>query len=183
MADSITGQVNLTFQATETKALQLVSGNQDHTQKISPSFALTFGDADQGITKNYGLTGTIDAGDDLDINLQGALEDTFGDAVSFLKIRGFAVYNKSHLGTPVSTAVMHVGGGDGGVGTNALNGWITSSAADGSERVILPAKGLQVWTALQDGITIASGLGAILRLANVDGGSQVATYEIQFLGA
>lgn len=182
MPDEVTGVLNLTMSATEKKAISLVASDPEHQQKVNPNFTLEFGDADGKLTKSYGKVGTVPAGNEIEVDLQAAILDTFGESISFTKLKAFAVYNKSDIADPVSTAVMHVGGGTGGVGTDALDGWITSDAADGTEKIVLPAKGLHVWAALQDGITIASMTGSKLRLANTDGGSQVATYQLIFFG-
>lgn len=123
---------------------------------------------------------------DIDLDLAGGLTDVFGDIITFTKIKAFAVLNLSDVvgngHDPATAADIQVGGGDGGIGTNAFDTWITANAADGSEAVFVRVGGgLILFDRTAGGYPVTGGTGDILRILNLHGADE-ARYQIMLVG-
>lgn len=101
----------------------------------------------------YTLEGAIGAGGITDVDLVTAIDDVFGDQIVATSIKAVFVHN-----TSTTAAVIAVGGGTNGAGAAAFDTWITSTAADGSEQVILPKNAaMLLWNPTAAGYAIAGG--------------------------
>ena len=109
-------------------------------------------------------------------DLAGTLVDEFGGTITFTKIKGIVLLNKS-----TTASVLQIGGGTGLDGTNAFDTWITSTAADGSEGVLVRAGGLFVlWAPDATAYAVAAGTGDILVIKEKS--TLAAVFELSIIG-
>jgi hypothetical protein len=148
---------------------------------INENTTLADGSGSEQADKEWGDADVLAPDADVDIDLAGSLVDLRGDTITFASIKALIVRNTSDKQTTPTAAAIQVGGGDGGDGTNAWDSWVTSTAGDGSEAVIIPAGGAHAWLAPQAGYPVTADTEDILRLLNLDDTDQAA-YEIMAVG-
>ncbi len=101
----------------------------------------------------YADSNTILAGATNTVDLFATVTDVFGAILSFNIIKG--IYFKN---TSTTAAVMNLGGGSNGAGLNAFDTFVTSTADDGSEVIIVRAGGaVMLWTPDATGYACAAG--------------------------
>jgi len=107
--------------------------------------------------------------------LDAAVKDIFGDNVVFARIKGVYVKN-----TSTTASIIKVGGGTDGAGLNAWDAWTTSTAADGSEGVLVPAGGFMfIWAPGATAWTVAAG--NILSIEEMS--TLAASFDLVILGS
>lgn len=127
----------------------------------------------------YADEGQIAASGSQDFDLDTSLTDAFGDAADFARVKLIIAQNVSSD----AAAVLQLGGGTGGIGTNAFDTWITANAADGSEGLILRAGGFAIIGAVDAiGYAVTAATGDILHLEEI-GTSVPVDYKLWILGA
>ncbi len=118
----------------------------------------------------------IAASGNAQIDLAGALVDVYGESVSAAKIKGFLLAETSGE----TDTVLHVGGGTDGAGAAALDTWLTSAAADGSEKLIVDVGGMFAVSAPTNGYVVTAGSADVLRIEN-QSGTKTAHYKLTVL--
>jgi hypothetical protein len=108
------------------------------------------------------------------------LVDDFGDVVNFTKVHAIFCWNRSNDPEeidPATDAILAIGGGDDGSGTNAFLGWF----GGGDETEKLEAGARMMRYAGDTKWTVTAGTGDILRIENLDGVDDLE-YEICVIG-
>lgn len=124
----------------------------------------------------YSKAATITAAGRNTYDLAGSLTDMFGNTITFTGIKGLYVKN-----TSTTAARLLVGGGSDGAGTNAWDTWVTSTAADGSEGVIVPKGGaLLLVNPVAAGFGVTAGTVDILAIEELD--TLVGAYDLMVFG-
>ncbi len=101
----------------------------------------------------YADSDTIVAAATNTVDLFADVKDVFGILISFTRIKGLYFKN-----TSPTAAVMNLGGGSNGAGLNAFDTFLTSTAADGSEAIIVRAGGaVMLWTPDATGYVCGAG--------------------------
>lgn len=180
MATTLASKISYSASGTLAKALGL-STSGSIAPKISKDLTLANGTSNDQADKIYFTSGSIALSADLDIDLAGSLTDAYGDALTFAKVKAIIVKNTSDEQDTPTAAGLKVGGGDTGDGTNAFDTWITSTAADGSEAVLVNAGGAFCLIAPDTGYTVTAATADILRLANTSG-TEAVYYELMIIG-
>lgn len=138
---------------------------------------LTDGTGLNSANQVYADSGTIGAAATVNIDLAGTVTDVFGAVITFTVVKAVFVRNT----TTATAAVINVGGGSNGAGLNAFDTWITSTAADGSEAVILPANAaVLLWNPTAAGYVVTAGTGDLLSLTET--ATLVGAYEVMVVG-
>lgn len=118
---------------------------------------------------------TILAGATNQIDTVGTLVDIYGTTISFTKIKGIILKN-----TSTTASVLALGGGTDGAGTNAFDTWITSAAADGSERpLVRPGGVFMLYT--PDSTAYAASAGSDI-LSVIETSTLAGAYDIALIG-
>ena len=125
----------------------------------------------------YADSGSLIGDADADYDLYGSLSDVFGATINAARIKGIFFKNTSS-----TAAVINVGGGTDGAGTAAFDSWITSTAADGSEAVIVRAGGGFMLYAPDATAYVVTNTSADT-LSLLETASLAATYELYLIGA
>jgi hypothetical protein len=180
MATTLSTKVSLSVEGTLTKAMS-ISTSVAANPKATVSETLANGTSTDQADKMYFVSGSIAASGTVDRDLAGTLEDAFGDACVFVKIKAIILKNTSDEQDPETDAEIQIGGGTGGDGTNAFDTWITSTAADGSEAVKVPAGGAVALFAPAAGYAVTAATADILHIVNNDA-VDAATYELIVIG-
>ncbi len=180
MATTATAKSTLSMQGTLTKTGALET-TVPAAPKIEQNESLTSGVAAQQCDLVYSASGTLAAGEEVTLDLNGVLKDWFGDDCNFINIRSVVFRNTSDELDTATTAEIEFGGGTGGDGTNAWDTWITSTADDGSECLRVKAGDAIALFSPLVGHAVVAATGDILRIDNVDG-TYGAQYEILIIG-
>ena len=144
------------------------------TLSVSLIDELTDGDGTDQANQVYYDAQTVGASATVTYDLAGSLEDIFGDTITFLIIKGIIIYNSSTAG------IINVGGGSDGAGTNAFDTWITSTAADGSEAVIVQPGGIHCLWAPGTGYVVTAGTGDLLGIEET--AAEDCTIQVGIIG-
>ena len=123
----------------------------------------------------YTKTDTIIAAATNTIDLVTGPTDAFGDQIVFTKIKGFGFINKA-----TNASILRIGGGTDGAGTTAFDTWISSTAADGSEVLIVnPGGCVLIMDPGANGYAVSAG-------SDIFGIEEMSTlagaYEVGFFG-
>ena len=102
-----------------------------------------------------------------ELDLAGGLTDAFGNTLTFVKIKGILIHNRSTTATE-NLAV-------GGAAANAFANWV-ASATDILN--VGPSGMLLLWSPM-DGYAVTAGTGDLLK---IDAGTDTITYDILLLG-
>jgi len=138
--------------------------------------SLADGDGADQANQVYQDSASVIADAETSYDLAGTLVDEFGGTITFTKIKGIVLLNKS-----TTASVLQIGGGTGLDGTNAFDTWITSTAADGSEGVLVRAGGLFVlWAPDATAYAVAAGTGDILVIKEKS--TLAAVFELSIIG-
>lgn len=163
---SLESALKVIFQATQTRALDLASGESALRREISIAFADGVGVNQANLLFHDQRTLAASATEDLD--LAGALTDVYGQTVSFARIKAVIVVaasgntNNVNVTRPASNGVP-----------------LFLAASDGI--AVLPG-GVFLWAAPSAaGVAVTGGTGDLLTLTNSAAGSSV-TYDIYILG-
>ena len=109
-------------------------------------------------------------------DLAGSLTDEFGGTITFTIIKGILLKN-----TSVTASVLQIGGGTGCDGTNAFDTWITSTAANGSEGVLVrPGGCFFLWAPGATGYAVTAGSIDILVVKEKS--TLAALFELTIVG-
>jgi len=176
----LVSQVNASITGTSTKPGDL---GITPTTSVAESISMTLADGVGASQSDLIVTlqNTIIASGDDDIDLSGSLSDYYGDSVVLAKIKAIFIKNTSDTQSSVTAAQIQVGGGTGGDGTNAFDTWVTSTAADGSEAVIIDAGGfIMVGNSTAAGYAVTAGTADILHINNNT--AEQARYDLVIIG-
>ena len=110
------------------------------------------------------------AGTSEDIDISGGINDQFGTAVSFARIKGFLVRNQ----TVEAGCILEVGGA-------ASNEWYSWAGAAGDITKVGPDGVLYLWNPSAAGFAVTAGTADTLKINN--SGSAAVTYQIVLIGA
>ena len=102
-----------------------------------------------------------------DLDLAGSLTDAFGDTVTFVKVKGILIHNKS----TTATEILAVGG----AASNQLINWV----ANNSDIVNIGPDGVLLLWSPVDGYAVTASTGDLLK---IDSGSDTITYDIVIIG-
>ena len=114
---------------------------------------------------------SIAAGATTTLDLVGGVTDTYGNTLTFTKVKGLIVDNQS------ANANIRVGGGSDGAGTNAALLWFVA----GADMVDVPAGGGFAIGQQNDGPTDPSAGSDLLGFKNTHG-SETATVQVGIIG-
>ena len=178
----LTSTVFCKVSGTGSKSTDL-DGTTKHDFSLSRNTSLADGTAADQADLVYFDDGELAAAADVDLDLAGTLSDVFGDTVTFARIKVIMVSNVSdEEQSPATDAILSVGGGTGQDGTNAFDTWITSTAANGSERVFVRAGGtLLLFAPDATAYAVTAGTIDILNILNTDG-ADAGDYSIALIG-
>ena len=138
--------------------------------------SLTNGTGLDNANQVYADSGAIGAAATVDIDLAGTVTDVFGNTITFANIKAIFVKNTSTTG-----AVINLGGGSNAAGLNAFDTWITSTAADGSEAIILPQNAaVLLWNPIAAGYVVTAGTIDLLSMTET--ATLVGAYELMVVG-
>ena len=150
----------------------VTTGTNPSTNQNSFSYAQSFvnGTALNQADLLYVTTGTIAASGSLNVDLNAAVNDFFGNSVVMLRLKAMYV----QLTTDTAAASILIGNG-----TNPLINWVGS----GTHTVRVRNGGVLVLCAPDaTAYAITAGTGDVLKFLNEDG-SNTATYKLGFIGA
>lgn len=171
MATSVSGELNVLLRTNLEPGITGVSGGVDQTIEL-------FKILQNGTTSDlvdrvwYSSPSTpLAASSSTTFDLAGSLEDIYGNAITFAKVKAIVVKNLS------TTA-----GVDLSLGPNSSNGFGGSNGVwgDVSDRSTIQAQGLFFWYD-PNGVAVTAGTADTLYLANLSGSASCA-YQILILG-
>ena len=167
----LVSKILVQFQGTGTKTGAIQTG----TSALKHTFSQALADGTSTLQADivYAERKVIVAAADYDLDLHGVLEDIFGDAATFEKVKGLLVINRSESQTVPTDAIVAVGG----IGATGWFGCFNANA----DKVLLPAPGVFAWSAPSAGIEVTAGTADILRFTNEDGADQ-AEIDIVLIG-
>ena len=148
-----------------------------YTLSFSADVSLADGVAANQADQEWHDEGSLLADGTTTYDVAGGITDEFGAAVTFARIK--AIYFKN---TSTTASVLRLGGGTGGDGTNAFDTWVTSTAADGSEGVLVRAGGFILLCAPDATAYVVTG-GTIDILLIEEMSTLAATYELCLIGS
>lgn len=168
----LAGSVKLTISMTGQKALDL-STPEDIVKKtatVSYAFGTGAGKADQ----MWHDQRTLAASGTEDLDLAGALTNSFGGTVTFAKIKAIIILNSSdEQGTPTDASLAV-----GGAAANQFINWVANS----SDIVNIPAGGfLALCCDDANGFVVTAGTGDLLKILNSDA-VDAARFDIFIIG-
>ena len=102
------------------------------------------------------------------LDLAGSLVDSYGNVLTFVKVKMLYVKAKSDNGANIVV---------GGAAANTFLG----AFADATDKINLPADAWLKWVAPISGYTVTAGTADILKIENTDG-SATGTYDIVIVG-
>jgi len=178
---SLATKLTLSLAGTLTETLGLGASPEAKATITANMSSLSNGTGNAQADEIYFKADTLASSADVDLDLAGSLDDAYGNTITFASVKVICVQNTSDQGESPTTATIHVGGGDGGDGTNAFDTWISASGADGSEKIILEPGGIFLLGSPNTPYAVTAGTGDILRIINTDG-SYAATYEVMIIG-
>lgn len=161
---ALTVEMLLKIALNHTSVLDLGTAKFPATLDFGDSLASGTGadQADQLFTDTRTLTATSE-----NLDLAGGLTDAFGATITFARIKGIAIRNKS------TTDVLLVGG----AASNAFVNWVANS----SDIVRLrPGGVLVLWAPDATAYAVTAGTGDILK---IDSGAATISYDIAIIGA
>ena len=183
MPKSLTTTITAGLSGVFANVEDLFSSPPGGTAAIAIAHSLGDGNGDDEANRLFADKGTIALNGDVDLDLFGGVTDIFGDVISFSEVKAILLWNRSDSvednGT-ATTAELGMGGGDNDAGNAAFDTWITSTAADGSELVIVPSGGFVMVMAPNTGYVCAAASDE-LRISNRSGADQAA-YRIIVVG-
>lgn len=116
----------------------------------------------------YMVSGTVAAGTPVDIDLAGSLSNAFGSTVTFARLKGIVIQNK----TTTAGAILQVG-----AGSNPITSpWLASG--DGVN--VGPDGVFMLWNPSAAGYAVTATSADILRLTSASG---TISYELYLIGA
>lgn len=175
MAMTLTlGSVSVRFRTFVTQTSDLLSGSL--AQDVNFSDELTNGTGTDQANQTYFDNKTLAASGSQSYDLAGSLTDAFSNTITFARIKGIVVWNKSTDG------ILQVGRGTGADGTNAWDTWITSTAADGSEGVFVRPGGIFVLYT-PDATAYAVTAGTVDILLITETAAAECEYDLALIGA
>lgn len=167
MATNLLATVKAAIAATYQNALEFGSVEQKLQYNISNAFTDGTG-ADQA-QKLWTDQRTLTASSTEDLDLAGGVNDVFGTALSFSKVKALIV-----KAAPGNTNDVVVGGA-------AANGLITFFGASTDKVKVKPGGTLMLIAPDANGYGVTAGTGDLLRIGNGGAGTSV-TYDITVLG-
>lgn len=163
---AVDASLSLRVRATQTSALDLSTVVDPINQLIEQAFANGTG-ADQA-NKVWSDRRTLADGASESLDLAGGLTDAFGAAITFTKIKGIVIKNRS------TTQTLAVGG----AASSQFINWVANS----SDIVNIPPGGFLALTAPgAAGFAVTAGTGDLLKIANGAAG-QATDYDIYLIG-
>ena len=166
MATALNATITGNVAASLTKAFDLSSAVD--TCNIQQSDTFAFGNGVDQANDHYHDEVTVGAGGRVDIDLAGAVNDPFGDAIAATAIKAMMFRNLS--ATP---------GDDIQVFGNASGTPIASPVAALGDGVILRSEGMLLMCAPNNGYAVTGGVADIVELAN--GGGNPIDVDVFFL--
>lgn len=113
---------------------------------------------------------TLAASANEEFDLYGVLEDSFGDTLSFSKIRMIIIHNRN---ASTNDAVLNVGGA-----TNAFSSW----AGDATDIIKVAASGAMIlWNPSAAGYAVTDSTADKLKIENTSGSLSIE-YQIALIG-
>lgn len=155
--------------ATQTPTVDLGAASRSGT--VSWALSLADGVAAGQANLMWFDSGTIAASANVDLDLAGGLTDSFGNSLTFVKVKALVV--KAAAGNTNNVIV-------GGATSNA---WSTLFGDATDKIVVRPGGGfgISVGSADLNGYAVTASTGDLLRLANSSSGTSVS-YEIAIIG-
>ena len=162
---TVTTSGNLNFNVTSIKDQDL--GEAKFPASLGVALTLADGTAANQVDLAFSDTRTT-ATEELD--LSGVLTDSFGDTITFARVKGILIKAAS-----ANTLDVYVGGA-------VANGFITPFV-DATDKVVVKAGGaLFFWAPDATAFAVAAGTGDLLKIAASDGATPI-TYDIIIIGA
>ena len=169
MATSVSGELNVLLRTNLEPGITGVSGGVDQTIELFK--ILQNGTTSDLVDRVWYSSASLALSANTTIDLAGSLENIYGTAITFGKVKAIVLKNLS------TTA-----GVDLSLGPNSSNGFGGSNGVwgDVSDRSTIQAQGLFFWYD-PNGVAVTAGTADILYLANLSGSTSCA-YQILILG-
>ena len=171
----LTATWKLIVEATAKKATDLTVPSE--TLNLTKTLKFIFGTGAGQVDQVFHDRRTLAGGASEELDLAGALTNAFGATVTFAKIKGIAIINRSNEtldGHSPTDADLDIGG----AAANAFQG----PFVDSSDKLNLAAGApLLIAKPDADGWTVTAGTGDLLKIENKDG-SEEAVYDIVLVG-
>ncbi len=162
MATTVTGKITAALSANWSKDLDI--GAVAATPQSSVSLTFTNGEGANKVEAVAIKAGTVAGSGSVDIDLAGTLTDPGGDVITFNKIKGFLVKNKSDSGSG-----FEVGG--------SFDTWLKAS---GDEVKVMPGGFLAIGNPTAAGFAVTPTTADTMTLSNL--GATDQDYEVIVLG-
>lgn len=166
--------LSLTMHATATKAGDLTSTAPNAVIAAQYIQRMINGTGLDQADVVYADSNTVASGAFVTYALDATVKDVFGDNVVLARVKGFYVKN-----TSTTAAVLLVGGGSDGAGTNAWDTWVTQAAADGSEQILVP-KGGFIFMWAPDAVAWTVGAGDLFA---IEGSVDAGAFDLVIIGS
>ncbi len=162
----LTTKIKTTFQATGTKALD------DRTAtdpiNLSRTTSMSNGTGSGKANQSFHDQRSLATGANEELDLSGALVDTFGDTITFLKIKAMRFVNQSLVDDFLIFGA-------------AVNGFDTPIKA-AADAIRLKRGGLIIIEDPLDGYAVTAGTGDLLRIEHEAVTAAAAIYELTLVG-
>jgi hypothetical protein len=133
---------------------------------------LTNGTGSDKANQVYMDSATLNASTRTTYDLAASLTDVYGTTITFTRIKGIFLAN-----TSTTAAVLAIGGGSDGAGTNAFVNWISAAA----EEVNVRAGGcFMLWAPDATAYAVTAGTGDILGITET--AALASTFELGIIG-
>lgn len=172
MSRSLTASLSVGFNwnYTETTDLAAATASQGLTITDSLTSGITLDKAD----RMFADTRSVAASSNDDIDLSGSLTDPLGQTVTFGKIKGLLLKNKS---TTAGDVLQVSGNGAAGFTT-----WLKDNAANSADGVRVGPDGcLMLWNPSLAAYSVTATTADILRITEL-GGANTVSYDLVLIG-
>jgi len=169
--------MRMELRGTATNVADLTTGGTAPNAVLLGQFIAAFTDGTGSGAANqiYADTNSIVAGATNTYDLVANIDDIYGDQMSFTRIK--AIYFRN---TSTTASVLHLGGGSNGAGLNAFDTFVTSTADDGSEVIIVRAGGaVMLWCPDATGYVCTAGSDI---LAVIETSTLAGSYDLVVVG-
>jgi hypothetical protein len=174
---NVSTELNLTMRSTATKAGDLTTTAPNAIVTAQYIQKMITGTGANQADVVYADSATMIADAFATYDLSGVVQDIFGDNVVMARVKGVYLKNTSTLASTIK-----LGGGSDGAGTNAWDTWITSTAADGSEGILVrPGAFVFLWA--PDATAWATVAGTADLLCIEEQSTLAASFDLVVVGA
>jgi hypothetical protein len=165
---TLRSDINLSLRATRSSDVDL--GSAAYNLSYSKSIRLLTGALANQASEVMALTGTVDAEDDVEIDLNAALQNVFGESLTLTKVKTLIIHSPAE-----NTVDLIVGGAD-------SNAFASMFGAATDTLILKPGGTIALIAPDADGYAVAAGTGDILKIENTDE-EDSASYELVILGS